>query len=595
MAQQRSYGNFSRTASFQKQKGFGIVSALLGLLVAGIVTNGVVQNINFRNKQQVGSELAKRVGPYREALNRYISENYHLLQSNQSVVRNGVTLASGTAPGRTLSPKVADLIALGYLPPNYSGQVSLTDSTAVLASSLRLEPAGCVAANCEIPGFLYVDKPIRRSSIEPNAVAIGQFRVEVGPDALTSTNAKPTELSSSQGMTVTNPVAGNPAGVIGVLVGWGSSGYGTFLVVNDTRDPNFRGDLSVRGEIKSETKLTAPNIVASESVGAGTGNNGTDCRLGEILSSGEIFSRSSNCVNKVVIEPTRATLKTYFNSGIESVSISGEDSSVTLNRSNGAQSIRMSGNSSEVVLKNTAGVDRLLLNGDTGSLSINSGSGSRTVNINGDTGQIISTDGRSNRFQVDNTGNLRVRGADGLDKAGYDVSDGSGRAFGEVLKANSTATKGTPCTVNRKYGDIANNAQGVGLLMCNGSIWVPVTPVSSVVGGWCPTNDELGVSNSGSSLICSGNKWVNISDRFGKRIFVASYSASNGSWIGKPACLSGTYGSIIILTPKNIYSEKSSLNYFAYDYGSSWLVNITDFANNGVSGEAIASIYCLYS
>lgn len=590
----QSVRSFQNRISPKHQKGFGIVSALLGLLVAGLVTNGVVQNMNYRNKQQAGTELSKRVAPYREAVNRYISENYSLLQTNQPVTRNNVTLAPGAAEGQSMSPRVSDLIALGYLPTNFSGQVALFDSTATLSSSIRQEPLGCVGQACEIPGFVYLSKPVRRNASEVNAVVIGQYRAEVGPDAVISTNARRTELTSAQGMSVANPIAGTPAGVVGVLVGWGSAGYGAYLVVNDIRNPNFRGDLSVRGEIKSETMVSGPKIVATESVGAGTGTNGTECRLGEILSSGEIISRSALCVKKVAIDPARATIKTYFASGAESVAISGEDASVTLNRANGVQSIRMSGNNSEVVLKNASGADRVILNGDAGAIGLNSASGARTVNINGDNGTIAVSDGISNRFQVDSSGNLRVRGAGGVDRAGFDVSDGSGRAFGDVLRANSSATKGTSCTSSRIYGDVANNSQGVGLLMCNGSIWVPITPVSSTVGGWCPTNEEIGASSNGAALICSGNYWVNLSDRFGRRIFMYSYSTSHGTWVGKPACLSGSTGSIIILTPKNQTVDLVKLNHFATDYGSSWLVSILD--NNGVAvaGEAIGQTYCLY-
>ena len=589
-----SVRSFKTPISLKRQRGFGIVSALLGLLIAGLVTNGVVQNMNFRNKQQAGLELSKRVTPFREALNRYISENYHLLQSNQPVVRNGVTLAPGTSAGQTMAPGVADLIALGYLPPNFSGQVSMFDSTATLNSQLRREPVGCVGQNCEIPGMVYLSKPILRNASEANAVVIGQFRAEVGPDALVSTNAKRTELTSAQGMNVPNPVAGTPAGVVGVLVGWGASGYGPYLVVGDSRDPNFRGDLSVRGEIKSETKVSAPNIVATTSVGAGTGNNGTECRLGEILSSGEIFSRSASCVKRVAVDPARASLTTFFSTGVQSVEVSGEDSSVTLNRSNGVQSIRMSGNSSEIVLKNSAGVDRVLMNGELGAIGLNASNGVRTLNLNGSSGTIASSDGTTNRFQADNSGNVRARAADGSDMAGYDVSDGSGRAFGQVLRANSIATKGSSCTGNRIYADIATSSQGVGLLMCNGSVWVPVTPISSTQGAWCPTNDELGYTQSGAAMICSGNTWVSISDRFGRRVFMASYSTSNGSWIPKPSCVSGTSGSIIILTPKNQSVDVQKLNHYATDYGSSWLVSIVDNIGAAVLGEAIAQTYCLY-
>lgn len=588
----QSYFLFDRPRN--AQKGVSVVSALLGLLIAGIVANGVVQNLSYRNKQQLGTELSKRVAPVRETMNRYISENYHLLQSDQPVVRNGVTLAAGTAIGQSMSPRVQDLINLGYLPPNFNVQLSLLDSNSSLITSLRKEPVGCVSVNCEIPGYVYLSKPILQNATEANAVLIGQYRSDVGPDALISSNARRTILSSSQGMSVPNPVAGSPAGVVGVLVGWGSSGYGQFLVVNDSRNPNFRGDLSVRGEIKSETKISAPNIVGDESVGAGTGNNGTDCRMAEITASGQVISRVASCLKKVVIDPARATVTTFFSSGVKAVEISGEDSTVSMNRSNGVESIKMDGNNSQVIMRNANGVARATLSGEVGALDLKNAAGISTVKLNSDNGKISSSDGSADRFSADQSGNLRVRASGGVDKGGFDVSDGSGRVFGDVIHANYVATKGAACVSGHKYGDIAKNSQGAGLLMCNGSKWIPITSVSASAGGWCPTNDEIAVSPDGSSLICSGNYYVRISDRFGKRILTATYPAYHGTWLPKPACQSGTSGSNIFLIPKNLSTDSVRLNYYATDHGSSWAISILNNLGVAVGDEAIAQVFCLY-
>ncbi|MEQ6436340.1 hypothetical protein V8Z74_15100 [Comamonas sp. w2-DMI] len=577
------------------QMGYGIVSVMLGLMVTAIVANGIVQSLNYRDQSALGVEYAKRINPVRIATNQYVSENYDHLQSGEPITRNGVTLSPGDSVGQTMSPRVEDLIALKYLPEGFNTQIPLRGPGTSLITKLRREPAGCVAQDCEIPGFIYLSQAILRNSTEANGVLIGAYRRETGPDALISLNTSPTLLTSGQGMTAPNLVSGTPPGVIGILVGWGASDFGQYLVMNDSRDPNFRGNLTVKGIINSETKVIAPVIVGEESVGAGTGNNGSECRLAELTKLGEVISRVSSCLKKVVIEPTKASITTFFGTGVQSVAISGEDSTVTLNKATGVQTIRMTGNTSEILLNNSAGTSRLALNGESGTIAAGNTSGTRTARINGDTGQIASSDGMTDRFAVDNSGNLRVRAAGGSDKAGFDVADGSGRAFGEVLKPTLRAAKGSGCGTGRSLGDMAQNTLGPGLLMCNGSVWVPITSVSGSQGSWCQTNGELGQDPTGVSMICSGNQWVPLAERFGKRIFVASYSASNGTSVPKPACLSGTYGSIIILSPKNIFSEKNSVNFFAIDYGSSWLVNITDNAGNGISGESIASIYCLYS
>ena len=196
---------------------------------------------------------------------------------------------------------------------------------------------------------------------------------------------------------------------------------------------------------------------------------------------------------------------------------------------------------------------------------------------------------------INSSGDLTVKNGAGAPTAGISMSDGSGRTYGQVIKPTSVQVKGNSCAGANQQGDIAQDSTGQGLVMCIGGSWKGISPQKDAVsGGWCPQNGGVAWNSQDIALYCSGNQWVTLADRFGKKIFVESYSASNGNWIPKPACTSGTAGSMVILTPKNQSTDAVKLNHFATDYGWAWLIAVVDNLGAPTAGEAIAQTYCIY-
>jgi hypothetical protein len=146
---------------------------------------------------------------------------------------------------------------------------------------------------------------------------LGAAVTALGGDALFTTNAVPTALVSLDGSSSPNPVAGNPAGIVGVKVGYGSIGWGKFLVVGDPRDPNFKGTATVMGEITSQT-------------GVGVKPNGATCNLGEILITGEILSRSVNCLKTVWMDGANSIFGVADASGATRLSVDGVNQKLTM-------------------------------------------------------------------------------------------------------------------------------------------------------------------------------------------------------------------------------------------------------------------------
>lgn len=210
-------------------------------------------------------------------------------------------------------------------------------------------------------------------------------------------------------------------------------------------------------------------------------------------------------------------------------------------------------------------------------------------------GSIAVGSGTNETTTISSNGDLTVKTGAGVPTAGISMGDGSGRTYGRVIKPTAVNVKNTNCAPTYQVGDLSQDSSGTGLLMCDGSIWKAISPQKDAVqGGWCPQNGAIAWNTQDVALYCSGNQWVLLADRFGKKVYVDSYSAGHGYWIPKPACTSGTIGASIILVPKNQSTDAVKLNHYAVDNGASWIVSVVDNTGTPAAGEAIAQTYCIY-
>jgi hypothetical protein len=209
-------------------------------------------------------------------------------------------------------------------------------------------------------------------------------------------------------------------------------------------------------------------------------------------------------------------------------------------------------------------------------------------------GSIGAWDGTRVRAFMNRNGDVGAFDAAGNYKAGLEISNGSNRVTGEVVRAAGVGTPGAACGGNRVYADIATNATGPGIVMCNGSVWAAVSMVAGSPGAWCSTNGAMAVSSSGVSLICQGNRYMSITERIGHFAVTGTYLVGHGSWLGKPACGSGGTAKIYFI-PQAIDAQKLYVSFKAADYGGSWQTLILDGDGWGRNGNGIAQIGCFYS
>ncbi len=270
------------------------------------------QRMGFANVQGDNMAVLSAVGA------KYSAEFFSELQSGAAVTKNGITLAAGTGAGQTYAPTIANLIALGYLNPSFSAQSTYSNgSTAPGNYQVRLSriPAGCelvAVTTCDIEGFAFVDQPITvKGSTDPDGPSIAAIMKPLGGNGGFSLNVNSAVVNGvGGGWTTPNPIAGNPAGTVVAKFGYGSSGLSNFVRMNDTRDPNLQGNLTVLGNTKSATYVTdiktvnsacsVPNAIASGTGSVMVCTNGTWQSLGDRAAPGSACATTGQVATSTV-------------------------------------------------------------------------------------------------------------------------------------------------------------------------------------------------------------------------------------------------------------------------------------------------------
>jgi hypothetical protein len=308
--------------SARKQRGVSVLSALLALVIFGILMAAQMQSSLVKSALDDGRIEGNLIEAKKIAINQYALDNGDELRNGLPVVHNGVTVPVGVLDGESMSPSIQNLIDMAYLPAGTADTTSLGGGT--YRARLQLVPAGCAPAQCQVVGITYVDRPLTRSGdIELSNIATTAAVTALGGDGLQSTNITPANLIAMAGDVVPNPVAGTPAGIVATKVGYGSGNFGRFLVVGDTRDPQFMNNVSAVGRVTSETGVAVRPI-------------GVACNLGEILISGEILSRAANCARTVWMDGANRQIGAADAAGTTRMLVDGTNGTLTMNGAGGA-------------------------------------------------------------------------------------------------------------------------------------------------------------------------------------------------------------------------------------------------------------------
>jgi len=555
------------------QRGISVLSALLALVIGSIVSVGVIEGKVAENQMRSGRFEGDVLNLAKDAANNYTMENYPALQNGLSVSKNGVTIPAA----QSLQPTITDLVAMGYLSANTSTQSTLGGNYQV---RLRREPTGCVTSACNITGEVYIDAPVvKKGTTEMNGLIIGALMDKVGGDVLVALNTAPANLQSISGATVANPVTATPAGVVGARIGFGASGFGRFLVLNDPRDPNFQGTVTVAGamSIGGPATIAGATTINISLTTTGPASLGGDTNVGTCARILATTGRAGfGCANP-------NDLPAGYTGGVR------------------APDVVVSGNI--VASTNPAGFTGA--NGDYAYVGVSGGVGE------------VRTSGRAVADRLLPTGSYAVGSACAAADEGAIAQASTGGLVtcrtSVWRPLNIFSTAGAACAPN---GSMADDSIGAKLLCINGT-YMPMTSLRplATAGGACPsagataydaaTNTEL--------LICRLNpaggtaRWFRLRDLTSNLQFVQSYEVTDIAYGGsgqvtKPVCspaggMSAT--ALLQLIPKTYASSDGGVAAYAVDVGGAWQI----FLRNGSGGlltgnpnaRSLANVFCFYA
>ena len=341
-----------------------MVEVTLALLISSLVAAGTVREMLRSQALRAADAEADTLVLYRQALQDYVDENYVALQFGGPVTRNGTTLTSGSTPGQTMQPSVADLRNLGYLNPGFA-DVTLAVDSGAYRNTIEQRPVGCAGIACNIVGLAYIDAPITVKGTGGNtdSVLLGQMLNRLGGVGGISVEGSAANITGAgAAWTWPNPVVGAPAGVVAARFGFGSSTLAGYVRMNESRDLNFRSGLTVSGaatidndltvngqgtfagnvslarslsvagdiearRINASQTITANGQITSSSAVAATDTAG--CSRASIEAAGDIVSRTADCA--VRVRASNAGLTVNDAGGVSRIELDASTAVLALN------------------------------------------------------------------------------------------------------------------------------------------------------------------------------------------------------------------------------------------------------------------------
>ena len=271
---------FSKLSTRRKSLGMTLVEMMIVVAIAGGLLASLIVERKFDARIKSGEQLATTMSPYFEVVHDYTRKYRQELQLGSPI----------TGVANAYEPTVVEMKALNILASTYQTTISRVGGEPLY----RVErlPVGCVALTCDLSYMVTTSVPINNADGTVAEGVLTYATRKIGGMAGYSEFTAPGTFTGSGGWTAANP-NGAILGIFAMYTTYSASGEARFLVINETRDPNFINNVTVGGNI----------IVPTGTIGTGTGNpGGTECRLGEILASGAFWSRSVTCIKRAWVD-----------------------------------------------------------------------------------------------------------------------------------------------------------------------------------------------------------------------------------------------------------------------------------------------------
>lgn len=536
------------------ERGFTLLELLIVIAISTIIAIAAAPAVVWKI-EEAGAEAT---GVYMNILKSSL-EKYNI--TNHDALVAGLPVTGFATP---LAPTVDELIAAKYISspsfPNYTPQRVPVKTQIVLQS--------CPGPNCRLFGIGYTTKA-------QTYVGTTDIRYDLVASYLASPGAAGAGAASQQGsegvlrsssFSVPNPVAGTPGGIVAIGTYLDEGIYANFVRLQDTRDPDLRGGMTLTGllpdgntlDVNGNVKVTGKTDFLDDVTMTDAGS-GTVCvklyKAGQVdvNCNGILNAKAGTFTGPLGVVKVGDTGVGYT---IDSTGkVRGQAGFYTALNSvfgDNPNGVRFGG--ANFTVQNAAGIEHLAVNND-GSVQARKTIASPILSL---------------------TDVVAVGGACGSPAA---ISPA-----GAATNAGSTA--------------IASAGNGL-LVSCIAGFWSPLTKSGSI-GGACSPDGSLATDSTGLSLICTGGQYAPLSDRFGSIVLSESFTvrdtvANSDPLVPKPFCASGSTSSRIYLTSRDeLQGNNQYVNRYTKDLGTGWQVFIRNGVDAPVVGSVIAQTYCVY-
>lgn len=265
------------------------LAVVVGSLLMAYAGNRHWQTTLDQSRDDKAKMIGERLANVSDAVKTYATTFFTQIQRNQTITRNGYTLAAQNV----LSPTVADLNGLGFLAASATNPVIYNGQSIQYGVAMQVNTqSGCSVPTCSLLFSVITSTPllipdsttldIRRSTLAANAASPGNAGVSM-----------PSSMGGNPGVFVASGgtvIGSNPTGVAGLVAmtsGYDSQGFFEFLRRDGslpmTGALNMQDASGTKHDIVNANDVDAVNMTASNAVTGETVTSKDRLKSGEFL------------------------------------------------------------------------------------------------------------------------------------------------------------------------------------------------------------------------------------------------------------------------------------------------------------------------
>lgn len=227
----------------KQQRGFVLLTILIALIAWSLILTSIATERSNASLELRGKSLGKGLGMVNNAMGTFQGKYY-------DPIAQGTAIPGVADPKHPTLPELSQWAGLAGIYSN-----GLIGGAQVI-NEVALTPAGCAPGDCNMVSISRLAEPVATIFGKPDYRKLMAAALAIGGDAGFSDGKNPDVIALGNGATIPNPDPAKRAGILVAINGYGSSAWGAFVRINDTRDPDLKGNLTIAGDTNLNSDLT---------------------------------------------------------------------------------------------------------------------------------------------------------------------------------------------------------------------------------------------------------------------------------------------------------------------------------------------------